>query len=82
MCDDERTPKAEKQERQNQYWSLLIFVWDATGKRIVCRYQQNERDTISIDLGQRSFRLIENVVAIVLGRLSTINIEKLIASGK
>lgn len=80
MCDDERTLKAEKQERQNQYWSLLIFVWDATLGNGLCAgiRQQNEKDTISIDLGQRSFRLIENIV--VLGRPSTTNIEKV--SGK
>jgi len=42
MCDEEGTPKAEKQERQNQYWSLLIFVWDATGNRIARRNPATE----------------------------------------
>jgi len=42
MCDEEGTPKAEKQERQNQYWSFLIFVWDATGNRIARRNPATE----------------------------------------
>ena len=69
MCDEEETLKAEKQERlQNQYWSLLIFVWGCNWEPDCAReiWQQNEKDTISIDSGQGSFRLIENVA--VLGR--------------